>query len=73
MEPGPVRYEIVIYWSSDDEVFVAEAPELEGCTAEGWSYEAALLNLKIRIADWMDMADKVGQSLPEPRIRRRSA
>jgi predicted RNase H-like HicB family nuclease len=71
MDPE-LRYEIIIYWSSDDQAFVAEAPELS-CTADGWSYEAALLNLKIAIADLMDMAQKAGVSLPEPRIRQRSA
>jgi predicted RNase H-like HicB family nuclease len=70
MEPE-LRYEIIIYWSSDDQAFIAEVPEL-GCTANGPSYEAALLDMKIVIVDLMDMARKVGQSLPEPRERRQS-
>jgi len=67
-----LRYEIVIYWNSDDGVFIAEAPEL-GCIAEGWCYEAALLNGKIEIEDLRYLARKAGQSLPEPQGRRRSA
>ena len=68
-----LHYEIIIYWSSDDQAFIAEVPELPGCAADGPSYEAALLNVKIVTADWVDMARKVGRSLPEPRERRRSA
>ena len=72
LDDTPLRYEINIYWRSEDEVYVAEVPEL-GCTAEGTSYEMALLNVKIVTVDLLDLAHKVGKSLPEPRERRRSA
>jgi predicted RNase H-like HicB family nuclease len=70
MDPG-LRYEINIFWSSDNQIYVAEVPEL-GCVAEGTSYEAALLNVKIVTVDLLDMARKVGRPLPEPTDRRRS-
>jgi len=36
------KYEIIIYWSKEDDAFVAEAPELPGCMAHGKTYEEAI-------------------------------
>jgi len=38
------KYEIIIYWSDDDEAYVAEVPELPGCAADGATYKQALAN-----------------------------
>jgi len=63
------RYEIIIYWSDDDLAFIAEVPELPGCAADGPTYEAAVANVKTVIAEWMEMANEMGRTIPEPRGR----
>ena len=65
-----LRYEIIIYWSNEDEVFVAEAPELPGCMAHGDSEEAALKNIKEAVQLWIDTAQEFGDPIPEPKGRR---
>ena len=64
------RYEIIIYWSSEDELFIAEVPELPGCCAHGDTHEAALANAKEAIQLWLDTARELGRSVPEPKGRR---
>lgn len=64
------RYEIIIYWSNEDQVFVAEAPELPGCMAHGHTEELALKNLKDAIRLWIDTAREFGDPVPEPKGRR---
>ncbi len=50
------HYEIIIYWSNEDQVFLAEAPELPGCIAHGNSYEEALRSVRDAMAFWLDVA-----------------
>lgn len=64
------RYEIIIYWSKDDQAFVAEIPELPGCMAHGSSPELALANAKDAIDLWIDTAKEFGDPIPAPRERR---
>jgi len=64
------RYEIIIYWSAEDEAFVAEVPELAGCMAHGDTYEAALSNAREAMRLWMDTAKEFGNPIPEPKGRR---
>lgn len=64
------RYEIIIYWSDEDQVFVAEAPELPGCMAHGTTEESALQNLKEAMQLWIDTARDFGDPIPEPKGRR---
>lgn len=64
------RYEIIIYWSNEDEVFIAEVPELPGCMAHGDSEESALQNIKEAIQLWIDTAREFGDPIPEPKGRR---
>jgi predicted RNase H-like HicB family nuclease len=63
------RYEVVIYWNSDEEAFVAEVPELSGCAAEGQTREAAIVNVEAVIQDWLESAREAGRQIPEPRGR----
>jgi predicted RNase H-like HicB family nuclease len=63
------RYEVIIYWSSEDEAFIAEVPELPGCAADGTTYEQALSNVQGIIAEWIETANELGRSIPEPRGR----
>lgn len=64
------RYEIIIYWSNEDNAFVAEVPELPGCIAHGETPEKALKNAKEAIQLWIDTAKEFGDSIPEPKGER---
>ena len=59
-----LNYEIVIYWSNEDEAFVAEVPELPGCAAHGSSHEAALASVKEAMQLWIDTAIEFGDPVP---------
>ncbi len=63
------RYEVIIYFSSEDEAFIAEVPELPGCAADGMTYEEALSNVQGIIAEWIETANELGRPIPEPRGR----
>ena len=64
------KYEIIIYWSSEDQVFVAEVPELPGCLAHGDTQEAALARASEAIQLWIDTAKEFGDRVPEPKGER---
>ena len=64
------RYEVIIYWSNDDESFIAEVPELPGCMADGATYNEALSNAEVIIQEWIETAKELGRSIPEPLERR---
>jgi predicted RNase H-like HicB family nuclease len=64
------KYEIIIYWSDEDQVFVAEVPELPGCMAHGDTQEAALANAKAAIQFWIETAQEFDDPVPEPKGRR---
>ena len=63
------KYEIIIYWSKEDEAFVAEVPELPGCMADGASYQEALANAEVVIGEWIETAKEMGRDIPEPKGR----
>jgi len=65
-----VRYEIILYWSKDDDAFIAEVPELLGCAADGATYREALANAETVIGEWIDTARELGRPIPEPRSKR---
>ena len=64
------RYEIIIFWSTEDQAFVAEVPELPGCIAHGATQEEALTNAKQAIHLWIDTAKEFGDPIPEPKGHR---
>lgn len=64
-----IRYEIIIYWSTEDESFIAEVPELPGCMSDGTTYQEALRNAEIVIGEWIDTARELGRAIPEPKGR----
>ena len=64
-----VQYEIVLYWSKEDQAFIAEVPELPGCAADGATYQDALTNAEVVIREWIETAQELGRSIPEPRGR----
>ncbi len=61
------KYEIIIYWSDEDEAYLAEVPELAGCMADGESYSEALQNIEIVIQQWIDTAIELGREIPKPK------
>jgi predicted RNase H-like HicB family nuclease len=60
-----MRYEVIIYWSEEDESFVAEVPELAGCAADGETYMEALQNAQIIMQEWIETAQELGRSIPQ--------
>jgi len=64
------RYEIIIYWSMEDQAFVAEVPELPGCMAHGSTYEEALVQIQLAMELWLETARKYNDPIPEPKGRR---
>jgi len=63
------KYEIIIYWSNEDDAYIAEIPELPGCMADGKSYKEALANAELIIQEWLETALILGRPIPSPRGR----
>ena len=61
------KYEIIIFWSREDEAFIAEVPELPGCMAHGDTQEKALKNIQEAIDLWIESAAEFGMNIPEPK------
>ncbi len=64
-----IKYELIIYWSKDDDAFIAEVPELPGCMADGVTYEEAVTNAQRVIKEWVETAHSLGRPVPEPKGR----
>ena len=65
----PIRYELIIYWSEEDQAFLVEVPELPGCMADGKTYETAVANAQQVIQEWLETAEELDRPVPEPRGR----
>jgi predicted RNase H-like HicB family nuclease len=63
------RHEIILYWSDEDQSFIAEVPELAGCAADGSTPQEALANVEVVITEWIEMAKELGRAIPEPKGR----
>ena len=63
------KYEIIIYWSKEDEAYIAEVPELAGCAADGETYKDALANVEVVIQEWIETAEELGRAIPVPKGR----
>ena len=63
------KYEMIIYWSEEDQAYIAEVPELAGCMADGSSYQEAVNNAERVIAEWIEIALELGRYIPEPKGR----
>jgi predicted RNase H-like HicB family nuclease len=66
--PKP-KYELIIYWSGEDQAFIAEVPELPGCAADGKTYREALANVEVVIKEWIETATELGRPIPQPKGR----
>jgi predicted RNase H-like HicB family nuclease len=65
----PIKYELIIYWSDEDNSFIVEVPELPGCMADGETYEKALSNAKSIIEEWIETARELDRPIPKPKGR----
>jgi predicted RNase H-like HicB family nuclease len=63
-----LHYEIILYWSEEDQAFIAEVLELPGCAADGETYQEALQNVEVIIQEWIETAKDLGRSIPEPKV-----
>ncbi len=63
------KYEVIIYWSQEDQAFIAEVPELPGCAADGKTYQDALANAEVVIQEWLETAKELGRTVPKPKGR----
>jgi predicted RNase H-like HicB family nuclease len=63
------KYELVIYWSNDDNAFIVEVPELPGCMADGATYAEAVTNVEEIIDTWIETALSLGREIPKPKGR----
>ena len=64
-----LKYEIILYWSKQDEAFIAEVPELPGCAADGATYQEAVANVEVVMREWIETARELGRPVPEPKGR----
>jgi predicted RNase H-like HicB family nuclease len=63
------KYELIIYWSQEDDAFIVEVPELPGCAADGATYREAVQNVEVVIQEWIETARELGREIPEPKGR----
>jgi predicted RNase H-like HicB family nuclease len=63
------RYEIILFWSDEDQAFIAEVPELPGCAADGPARQKALASAEVVIAEWIETARELGREIPQPKGR----
>jgi predicted RNase H-like HicB family nuclease len=68
-ERHTTKHEIILYWSDDDQSFIAEVPELAGCAADGSTRQEALANVEVVIGEWIETAKELGRPIPEPKGR----
>ena len=63
------KYELIVYWSKEDEAYIAEVPELTGCMADGTSYEEAIKNVQVIISEWIETAKELTREIPKPKVK----
>ena len=64
-----IYYDMIIYWSQEDQAFIVEVPELPGCMADGKTYQEAVQNAEVIIQEWIETAQALGREIPEPKGR----
>ena len=67
------KYEVILFWSEEDCAYIAEVPELAGCTADGETMADALKNVEVIISEWIETAKMLGREIPTPKGRLRYA
>lgn len=69
MNTDVLKFKAIIYWSNNDEAFIAEVPELAGCAADGPTPHEALANAHVIVQEWVETARALGREIPEPKGR----
>ena len=64
-----IKYELIVYWSEDDDAYIVEVPELPGCLADGKTYKEAIQNVLVVIEEWIETAKELGRNIPAPKGR----
>jgi predicted RNase H-like HicB family nuclease len=62
-----LKYEMIIYWSNEDQAYIVEVPELPGCMADGPTYQKAVSNAEKIINEWIETAKELGKPIPQPK------
>ena len=70
MEAPDLRYEVIVYWSDEDGVYLAEVPELPGCMADGATYAEVMETVQVIMSEWIETARELGREIPVPKGRR---
>jgi len=60
------RYPIIVFWSDEDNMWVADAPDLKSCSGLGETAEQAVVELETAIDAWIDCARRAGYPIPPP-------
>ena len=63
------RYHVNVFWSDEDQVFIADVPDLRYCTTHGQTRAEAMANAAEVIDMWLETAREDGMPVPEPRYR----
>lgn len=63
------HYHINLFWSADDQCWIADVPDLRPCSAHGDTRSEAVANINDAIAGWLETAEAHGFVIPEPRYR----
>lgn len=63
------KYQLVMYWDNQDQLFIIEVPELPGCMAHGETQEIALTNIQTAIELWLETAQEFDDLIPEPKYQ----
>ena len=64
-----VKYCVILFWSHQDDAFLAEVPELPGCIADGATYAEAVENVQVIVGEWLETAQELGREIPKPKGR----
>jgi len=63
------RYAIVVFWSDEDAVWIADVPDLKSCAAFGATPEEAVAEVSVAMEAWLAAAREAGHPLPAPRFQ----
>ena len=61
------KYEMIVYWSEEDQSYIVEVPELPGCMADGLIYQEAIDNALRVIEEWVETARSLNRPIPQPK------
>jgi predicted RNase H-like HicB family nuclease len=60
------NYRIEVFWSDEDQTWIADVPDLPFCTAHGPTPHEAVAEVEMAAAAWLEAAHETGRTIPEP-------